>query len=300
MARKYAQVQHDIWVDPDFVALSAADQRLYMLLLSQASLNHAGVIDLTVARWARYAPDSTTEELWASLDRLHGTRFVLIDRTTEEALVRTFIRNDGLYLNVRMLRAALREARQVQSPTLRKALGEELAKLPDVSLPPEEKKQARAEAVAAQSELVEAVAILGGKDGGPGQGDAQPLSQPLAQPLPQGPGVGAGAVVGAVVVTTPPRNSSFEGGSYVSNARARKCSRHIDVEDPPPCGACREARLAADAAEEERRHLSLVKPPWCGNCEERTRLITWAGWGDEGDVVEKCDTCHPSKVRGVA
>ena len=252
MARDYAQIHHAIWQDADFLALPAADQRLYFLLVSQSSLNYAGKVDLTVARWARYAPDTTTADIRESLGRLHDCRFVLVDLETEEALVRTFIRNDGLWSNVRMLRVAVREAHQVQSKALRQALAEELAKLPPVAVPKDPKKtQAIADATAAQQELDVAIALLSGGDRGPGSGERQPLSQPLAQPLAQGVaqggGDGAGAVVGAGAVARPLAKplADSRGGSHVSRDSATQpplhpdhCPEHAAVAVPPKCGGC--------------------------------------------------------------
>ena len=272
MAREYGQVQHAIWQDADFISLEAADQRLYFLLTSQSSLNYAGVLDLTVARWARYAPDTKTSDVWASLDRLDARRYVLVDQETEEVLVRTFIRNDGLWSNVRMLRVAIRQAHQVQSQRLRGVLGEELAKLPPVAIPADEKKtQAIKEATECQQELDEAIAQLSGGDRGPGSGERQPLAQPLPQPLAQGVaqgavvGAGAGAVVGAGAVApsaAKPANH-FEGGSHVSNAHeppprfADHCAAHADVAVPGKCGDCGDTRKANKA---RPRHLTAVTP----------------------------------------
>jgi hypothetical protein len=298
MARDYAQVHHVIWQDADFTSLPAADQRLYFLLVSQSSINYAGKLDLTIARWSRYAPDTTPADVRASLDRLHARRYVLVDPDTEEALVRTFIRNDGLWSNVRMLRVAVRQAHQVQSPMLREALREELSKLPPVVIPTDPKKTtAIAEATAAQHELDEAIALLGGGDGGPGSGERQPLAQPLRQPLAQGGGDGAGAVAGdGDVAPRPPKPPKSEGGSHVSKGSAfapprfpDHCPDHAHVEVPPKCGGCQKQKQANKArAEALPDYRMRVIKPLCGECDER--------WVETASGLAKCPRCYPTEM----
>jgi hypothetical protein len=59
----------------------------------------------------------------------------VVDIETAEVLVRTFIRNGENYKHVRLLRMALSQAERVESPRIRSALGQELAKLPKVVVP---------------------------------------------------------------------------------------------------------------------------------------------------------------------
>ncbi|WP_206793971.1 hypothetical protein [Amycolatopsis sp. MtRt-6] len=136
MARDHARIDVHIWNDEDFQQLSLLAKMLYVQLVSQPKLSYAGVLDLAVKRWSRPHADVDITALRAALDELDAARFVVIDHDTEELLIRTFIRNDELYKQPNVLRAALRVAFEIESPVLRAALAAELRQLPaDVTGP---------------------------------------------------------------------------------------------------------------------------------------------------------------------
>jgi hypothetical protein len=127
--RSHARILVSIWTDPDFRALSPEAQRAYMLLLSQGSLNNAGVLPLTVKRWAAGCHATTTGDVEKALAELDDHRYVVVDEDTEEVLVRSFIRNDGISKQPQMLKSALKEAVGIESARLRSVLAQELRKL---------------------------------------------------------------------------------------------------------------------------------------------------------------------------
>lgn len=129
MPRTHARILASIWDDPDFQVLSVAAQRLYLLLLSQDSLNNAGRILLTVRRWSHGCRDTSPEDIQRSLEELDAHRFIVVDEDTEEVLIRSFIRNDGIVKQPQMMKSALREALTVKSLRLRAVLACELRKL---------------------------------------------------------------------------------------------------------------------------------------------------------------------------
>jgi hypothetical protein len=129
MARSHARILVTIWADPDFRRLSVDAQRTYLLLLSQASLNNAGVLPMTIKRWAAGCDTTATGDLDKALAELDDTRFIVVDSDTEEVLIRSFIRNDGIVKQPQMMKSALREALSVESPRLRSVLAAELRKL---------------------------------------------------------------------------------------------------------------------------------------------------------------------------
>ncbi|TWP47409.1 hypothetical protein FKR81_32360 [Lentzea tibetensis] len=130
MARDHARFYLSIWSDEDFIALSALAKIVYVQLCTQQKLTYAGVLDVSVKRWTRAHPDQNIDAVRAALAELDAARFVVIDHDTEELLVRSFIRRDGLYKQPNVLRAALRCAFELESPLLRKALAVELRRLP--------------------------------------------------------------------------------------------------------------------------------------------------------------------------
>lgn len=131
MPRDHARILIRIWADDDFIALPAAAQRAFVLLLSQEHINRAGVLDLRPRRWARLASDTTVDDVTKALRELDNARFISVDEDTEEVLVRSFIRNDGIVRQPNVLKNALNAARQVQSRKLREILAEELRRLID-------------------------------------------------------------------------------------------------------------------------------------------------------------------------
>lgn len=63
-----------------------------------------------------------------------------------------------------------------------------------------------------------------------------------------------------------------------------RCTRHADVLEPGPCGACADVRKA-------NRALTVVPDgtPWpihCGQCDENRQRTTPFG-------VIRCPECHP-------
>ncbi len=126
MARDHGRVLCAIWRDRDFRQRSIAAQRLYMLLLSQANVNNAGVLPLQVSKWAKGCDQTRSDDIQAALDELAEHRFVFYDEDTEEALIRSYMRNDGVMKHKYIWTNALRCAEHTESPVLREVLAEEL------------------------------------------------------------------------------------------------------------------------------------------------------------------------------
>lgn len=126
MARTEARILVSIWTDPDFRALSPNAQWAYVFLLSQPDLAHSGVLPLRVRRWAGAANGMTVTTLAESLRELERARFIIADRETEELMIRTFIRGDGVFRQPNLLRAARKHLAEVASPTLLSEIDVEL------------------------------------------------------------------------------------------------------------------------------------------------------------------------------
>lgn len=129
MAREHANLSLDIWSDPDFQELPPSQQRLYMLLFSQKTINNAGVLPMQVSKWAKGSKHTTVAEIEADLAALESRRYVLADRDTEEVLVRSYIRRDGVAKHKYLLKNALTVAKRTESRVLRSALAVELRRL---------------------------------------------------------------------------------------------------------------------------------------------------------------------------
>jgi hypothetical protein len=130
MARGHGRILTSIWEDTDFLALDEREQRLYLFLISQPNLNHAGLLDLTLRRWARKARGLTVAELEKRIGRLEETDFVVVDDDTEELLIRSFVRNDGVWRMPKVMGAMVSGALEISSPKLQKALLAEMDRIP--------------------------------------------------------------------------------------------------------------------------------------------------------------------------
>lgn len=123
MARKYGRIFTDIWdSERDWRALSSDAQWMYVFLCTQPDMAHDGVLSLRERRWAKAASDMSVKEINRRLEELIDAGYVLVDEDTEELLVRSYIRNDQVYMEPNLMRAALAHLPAVSSSRLRDAL----------------------------------------------------------------------------------------------------------------------------------------------------------------------------------
>ncbi|MBY4381856.1 hypothetical protein HQO24_10400 [Rhodococcus fascians] len=126
MAREYARVRLSIWDDPKFAELSPAAQHLYFVLLTDSSLSYVGVADWRPKRIAARAKGWSQDQILAAAQLLEIERFILFEPDTEEALVRTFIRNDELLRNPKMALSVVKAYGSTASRQLRSVIVHEL------------------------------------------------------------------------------------------------------------------------------------------------------------------------------
>jgi len=130
VARAFGRILSTIWDDQDFLDLDPEAQRLYMFLVSQPNLNHAGLLPLTIRRWASRARKLTAKQVRQSLTDLDAAGFLVVDEDTEEVLVRSFVRRDEVYKQPRVMGAAVSGAMEISSRRLRRSLLAEMYRLP--------------------------------------------------------------------------------------------------------------------------------------------------------------------------
>lgn len=239
MARDHARLFIRIWSDDEFTAMTESAQRAYMMLVSQAGVNWAGVLDFRPRRWTQLAADTTTESLDKALRELAAARFIAIDEDHEEVLVRSYMRNDEVYKQPNLLKNALAAVRHVQSRTLRDMLAEELRKL--VPLIPADRRDPTT-----NQEGVSGVAdALSGKGSrNPSANPSvNPKTEPFGEPFEEGPGVGEGEGVGVgtssvVTSTAAPKQTK----------RSRKPKRREEHQLPADWQPTQAHRERAEAA----------------------------------------------------
>jgi len=129
MARDSARLLLTIWRDADFVALPSGAQRMYLLAISQPDLTWAGVVPYTPARWAGLAPDTTPTRVRRDVRVLADARFVVVDESTEEMLVRTYVMHDRVLRSPNVTVAMTKAAHMIVSPVVRRAFMRELVRL---------------------------------------------------------------------------------------------------------------------------------------------------------------------------
>lgn len=129
MARSYANIVTAIWQDTEFRKLIPEDQQGFLLVITQPNISAAGMLPLTLRRWAGMSSGTTVADVRARLERLQGARFLLIDEETEEVLVRTFVVHDKGYSNPKRRPAILDAGRDIVSVRLRLALAAEFERV---------------------------------------------------------------------------------------------------------------------------------------------------------------------------
>lgn len=103
---------------------------MYFLLLSQATLTQAGTMSLTLNRWSLLTSGRDAKDIEASVRLLEDRRFLVIDWDTEELLIRSFIRNDGVYKQPNVLKAAMRVVlEEVESNLIKAAIADEFLRV---------------------------------------------------------------------------------------------------------------------------------------------------------------------------
>jgi len=129
MARQYGQIKVSIWVDDDFLDLSPMAQWLFIHLSTHADLSHCGVVDWRPKRIVPKAKGLTLEVLESAAQELIDGVYIVPDEDTEEVLVRSFMRSDGLLKQRNMGAAVAKAYASVSSRTIRGVVVHELHRL---------------------------------------------------------------------------------------------------------------------------------------------------------------------------
>lgn len=126
MGRTHARLLTAIWTDDDFRQLDAGTQRAYLLLMSQPELSICGVLDYNPKRLARLATDTTPAKIIRAVGTLEQRRYIVVDPDTDELVLRTFLRHDGVLDMPNSLKAAARAWAAIHSPIIRRVIADAL------------------------------------------------------------------------------------------------------------------------------------------------------------------------------
>lgn len=129
MARDHARVNVTIWGDPDFRALPAPAQHLYLTLWTAPKLSYCGVHDWRPGRIAARSTGLTADDVETIAQCLEARHFFVIDRDTEECLIRSWVKFDGLMKQPRMAVSCIKAYADIESDVIRGVLVDELRKV---------------------------------------------------------------------------------------------------------------------------------------------------------------------------
>lgn len=260
MARDRASIRVDMWADGDFRRLSVFAQWLYMALLSHPTLSYAGVADWRPGRIAAFSQTAEVVDVEEAADELMRGRFILADTDTEEVLVRSFVKHDGLLKQPKLTVSMCNAFAAVASSSIREVIAFELQKLHDRD------PSLNAWKVSQMQTVLWSEASPIEQHLPKGLGEGLPLALPQGLPKPEGLGLG----LPTSTATTTATPLLEEGGA--PSAPSPHCARHPDGTDRP-CRSCKVAwieyeKWAADEGPVEHQHRWL-NDGTCISCVER-------------------------------
>lgn len=277
MARSHARLLLTVWADPDWRALPMAAQWLYEALISQPTITWAGVLPLQPRRWRGLAADVDAATIEVALKALAAHRFVVVDEDTEELLVRSFVRHDGVARQPNVLKAALREAQTVQSLAIRRVLAAELRRLDVAGLNVPDRHQAVAALLLETLRALESGPEPTPPDATrttPSEGYGEPYGDGFREPLGEPPGDGDGEVVPSGPVLT----TQLQRDARAKTRRDRRPDR-LDAT----ARTARAATIAASYAANLPRRLPRAEEIRLGRGIDEALTLGWT----EDDITQR-------------
>ncbi len=312
--RDFAQIKLSIWNDDSFLDLSSDAQLLYFVLISHPTMNragvgtwHAGRLSGLCASWSRPVVESAAREL------IDG-RFIVIDEDTDEFLVRTFVRHDGLMKQRNLATTMAREFAAVGSRAIKGVVVWELRRLHEEH--PEFKGWESDEALA----LLKKRAIDPSSDPSVDpyvKGAIDPKVHPSVDPSVKGepkgsvdPSVDPSPTTATTTTTNLRRfqeGGTSEGVKGVrgkrGNQTAANDSSESEASNPPPQNL---DELAAAHAARTRcpKHQHIPAGEWvdedCRECQKLRQGVEAEAEAEREATLkarQECDLCDPNGMR---
>jgi hypothetical protein len=273
VARSYGRVFPSIWNDDDFRALSMEARLMYLFLLSQTDLDHAGLIPLRVRRWARSLGLDAKEvtELCAELDE---ARFTATDADTEELLVRSLIRRDGVWKQPNVFRSAASAAAGCESARLKGEILAEARRL-DVSEASNDIRQIRQEMLAA----------------------LEPFGNP--SPTPPRPSREPSAGRNLAVVAPPEPDSSAETGNSAGHKGSVRVAEGFAKSTGEPWGKGKGSPVGKTPPLSPTPAPSPPTPPPLWDAESAPGPGPQEGEGDSGERTPRAAAALADEIRAI-
>ena len=240
MAREHARLLLRINQDQEFNALGPLQQWLYFRIIALPSLNNAGVFDVSVKKLVRLTAGVDREQIEDALRDLSTAGFLVFDDELDEAVVRSYMRNDGAPKQPKLMIAAARAARQATSPKVRSALAVELARMLPAVANDDASREVR-DALAALDPSGQ-IALPEGSPSAAGKGIANPTGNPSQVTLPEEP-------IGEPV-DLPDVEGEGEGGPS-DDDHSRNVSTHFGSDDSSsdPSAGCNDDGAADEESD---------------------------------------------------
>lgn len=131
MARDRASIRIDMWGDGDWRDLPMGAQHLYMLLLSHPTLSYAGVAEWHPGKLAAMTSGATVADVLAGAAILEQHGFIVVEPDTDEVLVRSFIKHDGLMKQPKLVVSMTTAYAAVASRRIQLVIAHEVQKMRD-------------------------------------------------------------------------------------------------------------------------------------------------------------------------
>jgi hypothetical protein len=289
--KDHARINLDIWGNEDWLDLTPAAQHLYFVLWTSPQLSYCGCGDWHPGKIAAKAKGWTVSAVHAAAAEMSRALFLIIDTDTDEFILRSWIKHDGLWRIPNMAVSMANARADLASRVLRAVIVHEVSKLK--SREPELSGWARDTVVNMLSQTsMDPANLPPYTPPNPGTNPTvNPNGNPPSNPAANGyanPTVNPPANPGATPAPAPAPTSTPKEGGYVSSPTHQstptdppplKCSRHINDPNPPNCGACADARRArlqweanseleraADELE-QRRQGAEARQRAIGDCE---------------------------------
>ncbi|GAA0960282.1 hypothetical protein [Frigoribacterium faeni] len=247
MPRDRANIRTDIWSDDDWRQLSFGAQWLYNYVLTHGTLNAVGVADWRPRRILRVTTTMTEAVLRELVAELTNSFFLVLDEDTEEVLVRSFFRHDGILTNPNMLATIKRDYAAVSSPLLLGVIAHEANRLrteyPDgitKKFNPWDRSELTTLLKGTQIDIrTQALRVPNEELPSPLFGDDTPSPTPYRTPSPTPSDRGSGTTTSTATSTEKPLSpdESDDGGFLIrpnwapnQKHRDKATSLHIDVD----------------------------------------------------------------------
>lgn len=297
--KDHAEINLDIWGDDDWLDLTPQAQHLYFVLWTSPQLTYCGTGAWHAGRIAAVAKGWTPAAVEAAAAELSAELFLVIDTMTEEFILRSWIKHDGIWKKPNMAVSMANARAALASRTLRGVVVHEVAKVKARNIA---EAKTDPEVVVSGGWQRDAVKnLLAQKAVDPASlppftptltPDPTPPLTPDPTPrltVTNGVGVNPPPNPGPTPAPSPTPTSTLQRGSVSgerhlrvapdSNPPSPRCADHRNEPSTKGCGACADARHARDdwdiaqAAEKARAITD------CNDCDD-------AGWvfGPDGSV----------------